>query len=93
MVSKDPEESTLLQIKSKLSVILRGALQRGQYCRKTAALHLNCGPKKVKQILDGELHALSLDFLMSSLLKIGYEADLTYNPNNLKKPFGLKLKK
>lgn len=91
--AKSPEESSMLQMKSKLSVILSNALLREHYTAKAAAARLGCGPAKIKQVMDGKLNALTLDFLMTSLFKIGYAPEMTFSPHHPKTPFGLKLKR
>ena len=62
LIAKTPEESSLLQLKSKLRALLYMALKR-EYLNKTqAAIRLGCGPAKIKQIHDCNIHALSLGF-------------------------------
>jgi predicted XRE-type DNA-binding protein len=87
----DESDAAVAQMKSKLRAILVLSMERKNISQTEAAKLFHCAPIKVNCLKKGVLNNISVDFLIKSLIAIGHDVEFKYDPNNIKKPFSMKL--
>jgi predicted XRE-type DNA-binding protein len=93
LATQDPIELNSLVLKSKLAALIRILVKEKNLSQtKTAEILLTTQPR-VSNLLNGQVNKFSIDFLLVSLLRLGYKADFDYDPTDLDEPLRISMKK
>lgn len=91
LATQDPVELNSLILKSRFAALIR-LLVRGM-SQAEVAEKLSTTQPRVSNLLAGHVDKFSLDFLITSLFKLGYKADFDYDPTNEAEPIVVSIKK
>lgn len=93
LATQDPVELNTLVLKSKLAALIRILVRERNLSQVKVAELLSTSQARVSNLLAGHVGKFSLDFLFTSLFKLGYKADFDYDPTDVEEPLRVSIKK
>ena len=93
LATQDPVELNSLVLKSKLAALIRILVRDMNLSQVKVAELLSTSQARVSNLLAGHVGKFSIDFLLTSLFKLGYKADFDYAPANVEEPLRISIKK
>lgn len=93
LATQDPVELNSLVLKSKLAALIRLLVRDRKLSQVKVAELLSTSQARVSNLLAGHVSKFSIDFLLTSLFKLGYKADFDYDPTDAQEPLRVSIKK
>lgn len=93
LATQDPVELNSLVLKSKLAALIRILVRDKKLSQVKVAELLSTSQARVSNLLAGQVGKFSIDFLLTSLFKLGYKADFDYDPTDTEEPLRISVKK
>lgn len=93
LATQDPVELNALVLKSKFAALIRLLVKEQNLSQMNVAELLSTSQARVSNLLAGHIEKFSIDFLLTSLFKLGYKADFDYDPTDKAEPLRVSIKK
>ena len=93
LLSDDPAQYNAWSLKSKLMIIVSLEIKNQGLTQHEAAKKLKTTQPRVSNLQKGKMSKFSIDMLMEFIFRLGYSADITFNPRNLDQPIKLVMNK
>lgn len=95
ILTSDPVQLETWTLKSNLIIKIHQHIRRNEWSQSQAAKALGITQPRVSNMLQGKLDLFSIDFLLTSLFKLGYHLDMsisTQSSNEQKDKISIEIK-
>lgn len=89
---EDPVQAELFHIKAYLAALVVELIAQRDWKQADAAKALGVAQPRISEIRKAKLEKFSVDFLLSLLVKLGYQFDIDFTPKSIKKPIKVALR-
>lgn len=88
---EDSVQAELFHIKAYLAALVVELIAQKNWKQAEAAQALGVAQPRISEIRKAKLDKFSVDFLLSLLVKLGYQFDIDFTPKSSKKPMKVAL--
>lgn len=92
-LSNDPVQYNMWSLKSKLVMVLVNLIRQKGWTQAAAAKELQVSAPRMSNLFKGHLDKFSIDTLLEMLVRVGYKLDASFDPEDVKQPLEMTLKK
>ncbi|EIU5539707.1 XRE family transcriptional regulator [Pseudomonas aeruginosa] len=93
LLSNDPVQFNMQNLKSNLLIVIINLIREKGWNQASAAKELEVSQPRMSNLFKGQLNKFSTDTLLEMLVRLNYNIDVDFDPDNKKEPLALKLKK